>query len=148
MKRKAIILIAIILFCFGNVVSQTRLGHLGSWVGKYPTDRKGKVTKSFFRLSEIREPLIKLLSKNDFSLLTKQYKVETQIKRIGDYIVLKVCRAHMCSEEQAGFAINLNDGAVYVRMFASDDIRWFSSRGSHTDLPTTVRAYIEDFSAN
>jgi hypothetical protein len=147
MKRKALILIAISLICFGNVAGQSQSGNLTSWVGKYPTDRKGKVTRSFFRLPEIRQPLLKLLSKHDFALLTKEYEVETPIKQIGDYLVVKVCRPHNCGDEQAGFAIKLSDGTIHVRMHASDEIRWFSSKGKYRDLPREVYDYLEDFSA-
>ncbi len=147
MKRKTLSVVAILLCCSGMMVAQTRPGNLRSWAGKYPTERKGKVTKSFFRLSEIQMPLSKLLSRKDFNLLTRGYEVETPIKQIGDYLAVKVCRQHNCDSEHAGFAINLRDGHVYVRMDADERTRWFSSQGEYTDLPQNVQDFLDDFSA-
>lgn len=147
MKRSVLIMLAVFLCCSGITSAQNRLGHLSSWAGRYPTYRQGKVTKRFLQLPEIRRPLLKLLSKSDFNLLTRGYAVETPIKQIGDFLALKVCRAHNCSAEQASFAINLLSGTIYVRMFADEKTRWFSSRGKYTDTPQSVQDYLDDFSA-
>jgi hypothetical protein len=148
MKRNASIILALLLCVCGISSAQTSLSHLRSWTGKYPTQRQGKVTTRFFQLPQIRQPLSRLLSRKDFNLLTRQYEVETPIKEIGDFLVVKVCRAHNCSEEQAGFAINLISGTIYVRMYANDETRWFGSKGQYTDAPQEVREYLDDFSAN
>ncbi len=145
--RRVTIAISLLLCFSGTAVAQAGLANLKSWVGKYPTHKTGKVTKHFFLAAQIRQPLLKLLSKSDYKLLTMEYGVETPIKQIGDYLVVKVCRPHNCSDEQAGFAINLKSGVIYVRMFASDNARWFSSKGIANDLPAEVTEYIEDFSA-
>ena len=147
-RRKRIVLVPLLLLCFSSVaVAQNSLGHLKSWVGKYPTEKKGRVTTKFFGLPEIRAPLLRLLSRADFDLLTKEYAVEAPIKLIGDYLALKVCRPHNCADEQAGFAINLQTGVIYVRMQAEEDVRWFASKGKATDLPKDVQEYMGDFAA-
>ncbi|HEX8846098.1 MAG TPA: hypothetical protein VF791_15715 [Pyrinomonadaceae bacterium] len=149
MKRKNLIAFALILFCFsGAVVAQKGLGRLKSWAGKYPTDRKGKVTRKFFNLPEIRQPLSKLLKRGDYNLLTREYTVESPIKLIGDYLAIKVCRPHDCDTEQGAYAINLTTGFIYVRMKAGDEVRWFGSKGEYTDLPQEVQDYLTDFAAN
>ena len=150
MKRnKLVVLIPLLVLCFSTVaLGQDRLGHLRSWAGKYPTERKGRVTTSFFGLPEIRTPLLRLLSRADFNLLTKGFGVEAPIKEIGDYLGVKVCRAHNCDEEQGFFAINLRTGVIYVRMKDGEKQRWFASVGSKNDLPRAVRDYLEDFAAN
>lgn len=143
MKRKTLIALTLILFCFGGmVVAQKRLGHLKSWAGKYPTDRKGRVTRRFFNLPEIRQPLLALLKRSDYNLLTREYAVESPIEQIGDYLATRVCRPHDCDTEQAGFAINLTTGFVYVRMKAGDEVRWFGSKGDYTSLPQDVQDYL------
>lgn len=143
MKRKTLIALTLILCCCGGVVvAQKRLGHLKSWEGKYPTDKKGKVTRRFFNLPEIRQPLLGLLKRSDFNLLTREYAVESPIKQIGDYLATRVCRPHDCDAESAGFAINLTTGFVYVRMKAGDEVRWFGSRGDYTTLPQDVQDYL------
>jgi hypothetical protein len=129
------------------VVAQSNLNHLKSWADKYPTEKKGKVTRRFFDVPEVRTPLLRLLSRPDFNLLTKEYSVESPIKQIGDYLVAKVCMPHNCGEEQAGFAINLRTGVIYARMQDAEKERWFASKGNDKDLPQAVRDQMGDFSA-
>lgn len=148
MRRKNLIAAALLL-CFvgGMVVAQSGLAHLQSWAGKYPTHRTGRVARNFFQLSEIRRPLLRLLSRKDFNLLTKAYGVETPIKQLGNFLAVKVCRPHACDTDQAGFAINLRTGFVYVRMQEGQTIRWFSTRDTYRELPQNVQEYLNDFSA-
>jgi hypothetical protein len=146
-RKKLIVLAPLLLFCLSGAAVAQDLGHLKSWAGKYPTERKGKVTTSFFGLPEIRTPLLRLLSRTDFNLLTKEYGVETPIKQIGDYLAVKVCRPHACDEEEGAFAINLSTGVIYVRMQNGQKVRWFASKGDSKDLPQEVRDYLDDFSA-
>ena len=146
MKRRIQIgLVACLLFCFTSAIAQTNLARLKAWEGKYPTEKKGRVTRRFFSDAAIRSSLAKLLSPGDFALLTKEYSVETPIMLAGDYLAVKVCRPHNCPE-QAAFAINLATGVVYVRMAIDENARWFSSKGSESDLPQNIREYMEDFS--
>jgi hypothetical protein len=145
MNRKQIGLIACIALCFAPAIAQNNLARLKSWEGKYPTEKKGRVTHRFFSEPEIRTSLAKLLSKEDFDLLTKEYVVETPVMLSGDYLTVKVCKPHMCFEYGA-FAINLATGVIYVRMANDESSKWFSSKGNQSDLPRTVREYMEDFS--
>ena len=149
MKRKNLIaLVLLFLFCLGGALAaQGNLEHLRSWAGKYPTNRRGRVTTSFFKLPEIRQPLLSLLSRADFNLLTREYQVETPIKQIGDYLAVKVCRQHACDTDNAAFAINLRTGFIYVKLYANQESRWFGSKGTYTDLPRNVLDFLNDFSA-
>jgi len=149
MIRKSQILLGVILLLCGSMVAlaQGPVDHLKKWEGKYPTTKKGRVTTRFFAEPAIRTSLLKLLNSDDYNLLTKEYAVETPVKKIGDYLVVKVCKPHMCFE-QASFAIDLTTGNIFVRM-ALDETpdRWLASKGSATDLPADVKGYMEDFSA-
>lgn len=146
MKRRILIgLVACLLLCFTSAIAQTNLTRLKTWEGKYPTEKKGRVTRRFFNDPAIRSSLAKLLSRADFALLTKEYSVETPIMLAGDYLTVKVCRPHNCPE-QAAFAINLTTGVVYVRMAVDENAKWFSSKGNESGLPQNVREYMEDFS--
>lgn len=146
MKRQMLAgLIACLSLCFTSAIAQNNLARLKVWEGKYPTERKGRVTRRFFSEPLIRSSLAKLLSRADFALLTREYSVETPVMRAGDYLTVKVCRPHMCSE-QAAFAINLVTGVIYVRMADGEKVRWFSAKGNQSDLPSNVREYMEDFS--
>jgi hypothetical protein len=145
MNRKLIGLLACISLCCASAIAQNNLARLKSWEGKYPTEKKGRVTRRFFSEPEIRTSLAKLLSKEDFDLLTKEYAVETPVMLSGDYLTVKVCKPHMCFENGA-FAINLATAVIYVRMANDENSRWFSSKGDQSDLPRNVRDYMEDFS--
>jgi hypothetical protein len=148
MKRKNLMALALLLFCFSGVTNaQGGLGQLRSWAGRYPTHKAGRVTRRFFQLPAVRQPLLALLSRADFNLLTREYGVETPIKQIGDFLAVKVCRAHACDTDQAGFAINLRTGFVYVRMEEGQTTRWFSTRDTYKELPQTVQEFLNDFSA-
>lgn len=138
-------LAACLLLIATSAIAQSNLAHLKSWEGKYPTEKKGRVTRRFFSDSAIRSRLPVALSRADINLLTREYSVETPVMRSGDYLTVKVCRPHNCSE-QAAFAINLATGVVYVRMAIDENARWFSTKGSESDLPRNVREYMEDFS--
>lgn len=147
-RKNHFLLGAILLLCGSSIaLAQGGLAQLKKWEGKYPTTRKGRITTRFFAEPAIRTPLLKLLKREDYNLLTKEYAVETPVKKIGNYLVVKVCKPHMCFE-QAAFAINLTTGNVFVRM-ALDETpdRWFASKGSAGDLPAEVKGYMEDFSA-
>jgi hypothetical protein len=149
MKRKNLIALALLLCCFcgGVARAQSGLAHLQSWAGKYPTHRTGRITRRFFQLPEIRRPLLSLLSRKDFNLLTSEYGVETPIKQLGNFLAVKVCRPHACDTDQAGFAINLRTGFVYVRMQEGQTTRWFSTRDTYKELPPNVQEFLNDFSA-
>ncbi|PYS53297.1 MAG: hypothetical protein DMF68_00020 [Acidobacteria bacterium] len=149
MKRKNLIALALLLFFgFGGAaVAQNRLEHLRSWAGKYPTYKRGRVTTRFFDLPEVRQPLMSLLSRTDFNLLTREYTLETPIKQIGDYLAVKVCRQHACGDETGGFAINLRTGFIYVRLQNGQEVRSFGSKGDYSDLPQEVQNFLSDFSA-
>jgi hypothetical protein len=145
MNQKHIGLIACIALCFASAIAQNNLARLRAWEGKYPTEKKGRVTRHFFSEPEIRTSLTKLLSADDYQSLTKEYAVETPVMLAGNYLTVKVCKPHMCFE-QGAFAINLSNGVIYVRMADDENSKWFSSKGSQSDLPRNVREYMEDFS--
>src|ERR1044072_1822656 len=149
MIRKNHFLLSVILLLCGSTVAlaQSSLDQLKRWEGKYPTTKKGRITTKFFAEPAIRTPLLKLLNRDDYNLLTKEYAVETPVKKIGDYLVVKVCKPHMCFE-QAAFAIDLTTGNIFVRMELDETPdRWLASKGSASDLPPDVKSYMEDFSA-
>lgn len=129
------------------MVAQGGLGSLRVWAGRYPTHKTGRVTRRFFQLPQIRQPLVALISRADLNLLTREYGVETPIKQIGDFLAVKVCRPHACDTDQAAFAINLRTGFVYVRMQEGQTVRWFSTRDTYKELPQNVQEFLTDFSA-
>ncbi|HJU53725.1 MAG TPA: hypothetical protein VJ715_04100 [Pyrinomonadaceae bacterium] len=150
MRRKslaALVLLIALGLAGGTTATAQGLGSLRSWAGKYPTERRGRVTRKFFRLPALQTPLARVLGKRGFDLLTREYTVETPIKQIGNYLAVKVCRPHACDTDQAGVAINLRTGAVLVRMKEGNDVRRIGYDGRYDDLPRNVQDYLEDFAA-
>ena len=148
MRRKSLLALALVaVMGLAGAASAQGLGSLRSWAGKYPTDKRGRVTRNFFRVAAVQRPLSATLSRKDFNLLTRVYVLETPIKELGDYLAVKVCRPHDCGTDAAGFAINLRTGNVYVRMQEGTTVRWFASKGDYTDLPGNVQDFLNDFSA-
>jgi hypothetical protein len=126
--------------------AKSRFDHLKLWAGKYPIEKNGRVTTSFFDVPEIRQPLMQLLKSRNFTLLTKLYDVQTPIELIGDYLAVKDGRSHNVWSDNAALCIDLRDGSVYVMMCESGSQHWFC-KGKITDLPDDVRNYMSDFSA-
>ncbi len=147
LRKTRVFFSAIILVsCCVVVSAQGKLDHLKSWEGKYPTTKKGRIMTKFFNAREIKAPLLVLLTRGDFNLLTKEYAVETPVKKIGNYLAVKVCKPHICFEN-AAFAVNLNTGDIYVRFATDESERWFASKGNAERPPAAVKEYMEDFSA-
>jgi len=145
MTRKHLMALPLLLLCLSAAVfSQDKLVNLKSWDGKTPTDAddKGKVTANFWALSEVKQPLKRLLTPSDYNLLTRAYSVEAPFKLMGDFLGTSVCRPHNCGDERAGFAINLNTGNVYVSMKKGARDKWYASAGKSSDLPKEVLDYI------
>ncbi|MEK6335888.1 MAG: hypothetical protein AABM67_13230 [Acidobacteriota bacterium] len=145
-RKRLLVIASLLVLCFsGAAVAQSSLEHLRGWAGKYPTEKKGRITKKFFNEPQVRTPLLRLLNRTDFELLTREYSVEAPIKEIGDYLAVKVCKPHDCGDEQAGYAINLKTGTIYVRMQLTEQVRWFASKGNENDLPKEVQEFLGDF---
>ena len=110
-----------------------------------------KFKTSFFALPEIKTRLLRLLSKQDYKLLTHDYEVEVPIKLLGNYLTVRDCRPHNCATDKAAFCIDLRDGSVYVMMYLDRGqgprVRWFSSKGKYSDLPDAIRNNMCDFAA-
>ena len=63
-------LLTIFLVLLGSVsptaIAQGKLGHLKEWVGKHPTYNDFRPHREFLKLPEIKRPLLKLLSRDDY----------------------------------------------------------------------------------
>src|SRR6266550_154618 len=91
--------ISVIAFtaCSLTVVNaQEKLGHLKVWVGKYPTYKNTKPRREFLKLPEVSEPLLNLLSKQDYRFLTVVCGKEVQIEMIENYLIIRKCHRNYC----------------------------------------------------
>lgn len=135
------IVLVLLLGCSTILSAQRSLEHLKNWEGKYPRDFYAKPKVNFFKLPEIQPALTKLLSKDDYRRLTQEFGVQKPIKLSGDYLEVRVCKSHCCPCEYGVLLVNLSTGVIYVGINSDPDNkdRWFSTKGSYTDLPITVR---------
>lgn len=122
------------------------LVYLKEWEGRYSFDKDTRTGKSFFQLPEIREQLSKLLSKNDFRLLTKVYGVDFPIELYENYLVIQKCKPHDCPIENAMLVVNLENGSINVaffRMYGSKtETRWINSNWDQYHLPEDIKALL------
>jgi hypothetical protein len=133
-------------------ISQSNLDSLKKWAGKYPIRlRKDKGVRqeeqlpsnNFFELPYIRQELTNLLDDNDFKKIATEDWAIVPIKLVTDYLVIKRCRPHGCTSENAILAVSLHDGSMHVGFWNEDEkdsrkIRWFSTKGDYKDLPKEV----------
>ena len=132
----------LLLSVWSNAVAQEKYVHLRSWEGKYPTYNKS--AQKFFDIPEVKAPLKKLLSQQDYHLLTKGHTKEMPIQLIDNYLKVRVCGApssYACIRH-ANFVMNLNDGSIYVALdIFSGKPRYFSSAVGFTELPLNVQSW-------
>jgi hypothetical protein len=142
MLSKMTLLITLTACVLSNSNAQEKLGHLREWVGKYPSYNNIKAPKDFLRLPEVRRPLMKLLSDQDYRFLTVVCGKEIPIEMIGDYIIVRKCDSNYCLRGTALILINIKDGAMHVAISKEKDSepRWVSTNGKNKELPFRIEA--------
>lgn len=124
------------------VNAQDTLGHLKEWVGKYPTYNSTKPRREFLKLPEVRQPLLNLLSRQDYRFLTVICGKEVPIEIIENYLIVRKCHSNYCLRGTAVLIINIKDGSMHVviRNENYPDPRWFSTNGNYKELPFRIEA--------
>jgi hypothetical protein len=142
MRRCGFLTILVLLGCVSStVVAQGKLGRLKEWVGKSPTYNEFRPRREFLNLPEIKRPLLKLISRDDYRFLTRTCGKEVPIEMIGDFLVARRCHRNACGNGGGVVIVNLSDGAIHVAIMDEDDReqRWFSSNGKHKELPFEIQ---------
>src|SRR5262245_26629278 len=143
MQRRDLLTIIVLLCCFSSTaIARGKLGHLKEWVGKYPTYNYFKPRREFLKLPEIKQPLLKLLSRDDYRFLTRTCGKEAPIEMAGDFLIVRRCHRYACGIGGAVLIVGLSDGAIHVAIQDEDDIeqRWFSANGKYKELPFDVQS--------
>jgi hypothetical protein len=122
--------------------AQERLDHLKGWVGKYPTYNDTKPHREFLKLPEVRQRLLKLVSKKDYRFITVTCGKEVPIEQIEDYLIIRKCHSNYCLRGTALIILNIRDGGMHVAINGEGDSapRWFSSSGNYRELPFEVQS--------
>ena len=134
-----------ILILLGSIsptaIAQGKFGHLKEWVGKYPTFNDFRPRREFLKLPEIKRPLLKLLSRDDYLFLTQTCGKEVPIEIIGDFLIVRRCDRYACGYGGGVVIVNLSDGAIHVAIMDEDDReqRWFSTNGKYRELPFEIQ---------
>jgi hypothetical protein len=137
MKRLVLVLIVVALFA-ASAVSQTELGYLQNWVGKYPVSTLGQPQRNIYRTRPLQRRLLKSLGWKNYNRLLKDYYVMGPVAVAGDYIVVDRCERHNCDESASFMAVNLRRGDVHVAFYKLGKLEWFHSSGTTRDLPRDV----------
>jgi hypothetical protein len=115
---------------------------LRKWVGKYPTYSKTEMHTTFLALPEIRQPLRKMLSRDDFIFLTRTCTKEMPIELVEGYLIVRKCHSSYCLKGTALLIVVLKDGAIHVALRTEDDSapRWYGTNRIPAQLPFEVQA--------
>src|SRR5437764_12885611 len=114
MRFSKFIVILLLLGIWANAAAQGSYAHLRSWEGKYPTYNREH--RNFFNLPEIQRPLRRLLSRQDYYMLTRGHTKEVPIQIVDNYMRVVVCgspESYACDHETL-FIIDMNYGAIYA----------------------------------
>ena len=128
--------VVLIVLSFLAVSAEASSLDLTNWVRAYPDQR-------FFNAPEIKKPLKKMLTPDQWKRLTETYSVMSQIQLIQDNLVAECCMPHDCPGENAMLVIDLKRMRFYVGFYdyhqQKTTIVWISSEGEFYDLPKAVQ---------
>jgi hypothetical protein len=103
--------------------------NLASYVGKYPSEL-------FREVPSIKTRLRDLLGTN-YSAFFERMQVEMPIEKDENTIVMRGCKAHQCTIEEAILAINLSDGRPYVAMKFGREFKTYAEDPSR--IPSSLK---------
>lgn len=142
--NKFILVSSLCLLVWVSAQAQDKLAHLESWAGKYPSV-DGKPLRTFFRLPEVRQPLLKSLGQNYYNRLLSEYSVESQIEILDNCLIITMCKAHFCPDEYVIVAVDLSSNAIHIGFWSEENTKKgkskltrFSTYGDYSDLPDNV----------
>jgi len=131
---RTVILIALWFLVFSAEASSL---DLTNWVRAYPDKR-------FFDAPQIKKPLKKMLTPEQWKRLTETYSTMSQIQLIQGHLVAECCLPHDCPAEHAMLVIDLKRNRFHVGFYCGyyqqkTTIEWISSEGEFYDLPKEVQ---------
>ncbi len=111
--------ILLLVFCILliHVGASAQITDLRGWINHHPREKLGPNGKCFFDLAEIQLPLRRLLPKIEFDNLVRDYEMESAIQVAGNYLVVTVCKQHLCSDKNASAIFGLNDASIVVMYY-------------------------------
>jgi hypothetical protein len=122
---------------------ETPWGDLSGWVGKYPTDRQPSGTRSLLGVPPLHAALQALLDRNDLERLVSGYRVESQIDRVDHYLLVQICKAHDCPDNNAMVVIDEKDKRLWIGFFSRAEqgisTRWYGT-DDYVVLPKEILA--------
>ena len=124
---RTVILITLSFLVFSAEASSL---DLTNWVRAYPDKR-------FFNATEIKKPLKKMLTAEQWKRLTETYSTMSQIQLIQGHLVAECCMPHDCPAEHAMLVIDLKRNRFHVGFYCGyyqqkTTIEWIAPRESFT----------------
>ena len=99
------------------------------YVGKYPSE--------LFQSVPAVKSRARQLFGASFKSFTDRMQVETSITRNIDAIVLRGCKPHLCTIDEAILMVDLNDGKVYGALKFNGKFRVF--KGDRAEMPAVLK---------
>jgi hypothetical protein len=127
----------LITFVFLAIRSEASTLSLTNWARQYPDQR-------FFNATEVKKPLKKILTPDQWKRLTETYSTVVPIQLMSDYLVVKCFMPHDTPAESAMVVIDLKRGRFHVGFYhgyyqQKTTIEWISSEGEFFDLPKEIQ---------
>jgi hypothetical protein len=136
------ILLASILTLAAPCALADESSDLLAWVGKHPSDKLVEGHGSLFAQPRIRDGLRALLPTPEQALLTK-LDIESQVRRMGNFLVIDKCLPHDCPAQQAMIIVDLASDRLWAAFFTHVDgrlsTRWYGNKEDYNTVPQEIQ---------
>lgn len=131
---------------FVALVSTTALADdtspLAAWVGKHPSDKPVAGQGALLAQPRLRDGLRKLLPPAERALLLK-LDIESQVRQVGDFLVIDKCLPHDCPAQQAMIVVDLKSDRLWAAFFTHAEgrvsTRWYGNTDDYNAVPQDIQ---------
>lgn len=115
-----------------------------NWVGKYASASEGNRQGGFFDLPCVREQIATLLPESEYRVLLSKLESESQIEKVGRFVIVALCEAHNCPAHHAMVIADSETGhmivGIYLRNGSMSRTTWYSNGIDPLELPPEILA--------
>jgi len=115
---------------------------LAAWIGKHPSDKAGDGSGTLLAQPRLRDGLRKLLPPAELALLPR-LDVESQVRQVGDFLVVDKCKPHDCPAQQAMIVVDLKSERLWAAFFTHTEgrvsTRWYGNVDDYNAVPQEIQ---------
>lgn len=115
---------------------------LAAWVGKHPSDKPVAGSGPLLAQPRLRDGLRKLLPSAELALLPK-LDIESQVRQVGDLLVVDKCKPHDCPAQQAMIVVDLKSDRLWAAFFTHTEghvsTRWYGNVDDYNAVPQEIQ---------